>query len=393
MTRELFSAEAFLSFGPDELQPGRTAPPLARIEGQRPSALRSRVRLDCPRRPGVYGMLDGRGELIYVGKAKCLRARLLSYFRPRSREPKAGAIISHSRHVVWEVLPSEFSALLRELELIRRWQPRFNVQGQPRRRRPMWLCLGRRPAPHAFVAPRIPSTATTAHGPLPGGPRVRAVARRINDWFGLRDCPHPQEMTFADQQDLFPLALVPGCIRHELGSCLAPCAAGCTHADYLSRVRQARAFLDGRDLSPLERLESDMQTASSALQFERAAVLRDRLEDLRWLHLHLARLRWAREQSFVYPLQGYDGRDWWYLIRRGQVRLILPAPDSGDGATAGVLESVYEGKPGPRQGGAVERVEAMALVAAWFRKHPGERQRGLEVKQALEKCRPLEPEV
>src|SRR5262249_17722846 len=273
--RELFSPEAFVTFGPDELRPGRGAPLLVRIEGQRPSALRSRVRLDCPRRPGAYGMLDQRGELIYVGKAKCLRSRLLSYFRPKSRDPKAGHIIAQTRVLVWEVLPTDFSALLRELELIRRWQPRFNVQGQPRRRRPLWLCLGRRPAPHVFVAPRIPSTAASAYGPLPGGMRVRAAARRLNDWFRLRDCPKPQTMTFAGQQDLFPLALVAGCIRHEIGSCLAPCAAGCTHADYLDKVRQTRAFLDGSDRAPLVELQRDMLAASSAQQFERAAALRD----------------------------------------------------------------------------------------------------------------------
>ena len=84
-------------------------PPVAvAIRGRRPSRLREQVRSACPRLPGVYGMVDRRGELIYVGKAKCLRSRLLSYFRPKSRDPKAGKILRHTRRLLWEPGFSEF---------------------------------------------------------------------------------------------------------------------------------------------------------------------------------------------------------------------------------------------------------------------------------------------
>jgi excinuclease ABC subunit C len=151
-------------------------------------------------------------------------------------------------------------------------------------------------------------------------------------------------------------------------------------------VRQARAFLDGSNRGPLLELERDMLAASADQQFERAAALRDRLADLHWLHEHLERLRWAREQTFVYPLKGYDGRDWWYLLRRGQVRAIVPAAGTNGGATVELLEAVFGGMTGSRQG-AVERVEGMMLVASWFRKRPAERQRGLGVAQAMDLCR------
>ena len=131
---------------------------MAVVQGKRPSRLRDKVRRHGPRRPGVYGMVDGRGELIYVGKAKCLRTRLLSYFRAASRGDKAGRIIDHTRALVWEYAPSEFAALLRELELIRRWKPGYNVQGLPGRRRSCYVCLGRKPAPYLFVA-RTPPVA------------------------------------------------------------------------------------------------------------------------------------------------------------------------------------------------------------------------------------------
>src|SRR5262249_23946259 len=143
--------------------------------------------------------------LIYVGKAKSLRARLLCYFRPQSRDPKAGRIIADTRLIAWEPAPTEFSALLRELELIRRWQPRFNVQGQPRRRRRVLVCLGRGPAPYAFLGPHATKSVLAAFGPVPAGPRAREAVRRVNDWFRLRDCPQAQEMRFSDQQELFPV--------------------------------------------------------------------------------------------------------------------------------------------------------------------------------------------
>src|SRR5262249_13400949 len=157
-----------------------------------------------------------------------------------------------ARRVVWELAPGEFAALLRELELIRRHQPRHNVQGQPLRRRRSYVCLGRRPAAYAFLAARPPATALACFGPVPAVYRAREAVRRFNDWFGLRDCPQRQVMVFADQRELFPAVRTPGCLRHEIGNCLAPCAAACTRAEYRGHVEAAAAFLQGKDEAPLE---------------------------------------------------------------------------------------------------------------------------------------------
>src|SRR5262249_13695182 len=164
-------------------------PPLFQVRASRSSSLRRRLRAECPRCPGVYGMVDANEELIYVGKAKSLRARLLSYFRPRSRDAKAGRIVGQTRRLVREPQPSEFAALLRELELTRRWQPRCNVQGRPGRRRLSYVCLGRRPAPYAFLAGRPPATAFASFGPVPAGRHAGEALRRLNDWFRPRGRP------------------------------------------------------------------------------------------------------------------------------------------------------------------------------------------------------------
>ncbi len=385
----LFSRHVFAGFGPDALDPDAAAPPHQRVRGRRPALLRGHVREQCPRRPGVYGMIDRAGRLIYVGKAKSLRTRLLSYFRPKSRDPKAGRILKQTRTIVWETSPSEFAALLRELELIRRWRPRFNVHGQPHRRRRTYLCVGRRPAPHVFLATAPPSSALACYGPLPGGATAREVVRRLNDAYALRDCPQKQEMIFADQSELFPVVRAAGCIRHEIGTCLGPCAAACTQMAYAERVRAVRAFLEGRDAGPPESLRQEMAAASAALAFERAADLRDKLRTLEWLSEHLGRLRRARaEHSFVYPVASADGDDRWYLIHQGRVSAAVVAPRNEEtGTTAATAVATLFARTLPPGGAlAANEIDAVLLVAAWFRKHSEERARVLTPEQALAAC-------
>jgi excinuclease ABC subunit C len=329
-------------------------------------------------------MLDAAGELIYVGKARSLRGRLLSYFRP-SRDDKAGKIIDETRALVWEQTTDEFAAVLRELELIRRWKPRFNVAGQPRRQRRCYLCVGRRPAPYAYVVTKPPNNAIAVYGPLSGVRKAREAARRLCDWFRLRDCPQKQVMVFADQSELFPLTLTPGCLRHDVGNCLAPCAAACTQQEYAFHVAAARDFLDGKDRSPLELLESRMNAAAAALEYERAAALRDRLESLDYLWRSLERIRVAVRNSFVYPVPGCDGLTRWYLVRRGLVRAVLPEPADEEGRrlTREKLDEAFSGGD-PAGVPGLDEVDGVLLVAGWFARHKAERERTLEVAACRE---------
>jgi excinuclease ABC subunit C len=334
-------------------------------------------------------MVDAHGELIYVGKAKSLRLRLLSYFRPKSRDPKAGRILEQTRRILWEIGPSEFAALLRELELIRRWQPCFNVQGQPRRRKRTFVCVGRRPAPYVYLSARPPAGVLACFGPVMRGSTAREAVRRLNDWFGLRDCPQKQEMIFADQGELFPMLRTPGCLRHEIGTCLGPCAAVCTRQSYAERVDAARAFLEGTNPVPLDTLQNEMTTAAAALDYERAALLRDKHAVLSWLHGHLERLRHARDRhSFVYPVTGHDGREVWYLIRRGVAAAALPAPRETAEMKRAEAEMARVFGAAPPWTGATpaEEIDGVLLVATWFRKHAAERERVLEPGRALESC-------
>jgi excinuclease ABC subunit C len=388
----LFSCRRFADFGPSRFLPPPGAPALDRVRARRSARLRQRVRDKAPRRPGVYGMLDPGGTLVYVGKAKCLRTRLLSYFRSSS-DPKAGRILDHTRTLVWETAPSEFAALLRELELIRRFRPRFNVAGIPGRQRVTYVCLGRAPASQAFVARQPNGKELACFGPLPGSQYVGAAVRWVNDYFRLRDCPRTVKMHFAEQGELFPV-LRPACLRYEIGTCSGPCARHVTRGDYSAQVRAARRFFDGSDTALVDRLAGEMKEAARSQAFERAADLRDRHRALSWLTERLAWLRSTRQHSsFVYPLAGGDGTDLWYLIHRGRVWGVVPWPR--DAATrrlaAERIEAVYELADGARGALPADEIDSILLVAGWFKKHDEERGKLLRPTEALTGCRESVP--
>jgi excinuclease ABC subunit C len=252
----------------------------------------------------------------------------------------------------------------------------------------VYVCVGRRPAPYLFLAKRPPSTAFAAFGPIPAGRTAYDAVRRVNDWFRLRDCPQEQEMVFAEEQDLFPVLRTPGCLRHEIGSCIGPCAAACTRADYTFHVQAALAFLEGRDKSPLEIVEREMAAASEALQFERASVLRDKLELLGWLRDRLERVQQAAQLSFVYPVTGADGTTLWYLIHRGLVRAVLRAPydDGGRQAAAAATRAVYQSTSSGQGPLTLAEIDGALLVASWFRRNGAERERTLTPQAVLDTC-------
>jgi excinuclease ABC subunit C len=367
----LFPSTAFAGFGPSRFRPVAEAILGRRIKGK---SLLGGVRDHAPRFPGVYGWFDARGKLVYIGKAKNLRARLLSYFRENSRDPKAGKIVERARMLAWEQTGDEFSALLRELELIQRLRPRYNVLGLPGFSRHHYICVGRPPAPFAFATKNPTGKEAGCYGPLTKWHRSEAAVRRLNDWFQLRDCSNSVPMAFSDQAELFPLERAPKCLRFELGTCCGPCIGSCSRAQYGDRVRKLKAFLDGRDRSLLRTLEAMMADAASRFEFEKAAALRDRLNALQWLDDRLTLLRRARSMSaFIYPLAGDDGVERWYVIHRGQVKSVLAAPRSEE-ERAAIRVAIPEDEP-VGEG----TVDSVLLVAAWFRQNAGEKHKLLRI--------------
>ena len=386
-TPALFDADTFAGFGPSRFRPANDEPVGKAVRGRGEAKLWAKVRAHAPRLPGVYGMLDARGRVIYVGKAKSLRARLMSYFRANSRDPKAGRILQHTRVLVWEQAADEFAALLRELELIRRFRPRFNVIGQPGPRRYVYLCLGKSPAPFVYLAREPTGKEVGIYGPLVGRGMANDAVRRLNDWFKLRDCPSTQRVAFADQAELFPTDRAAKCLRYEIGTCLGPCGAQCTKREYAANVRAAKAFLDGKERTVLDRLAAQMTDAAAGLRFEQAMALRDRLKSLTWVADRLAFLRSARRaNSFVYPLETDDGTVW-YLLHHGEVQGAIrpPAMAAERLAAVAAIEAAFAVAAPP--GGIDDKcVDSVLLVTGWFRKYADEKAKLMTPAQAVARC-------
>ena len=386
-------ADDFDGFGPSRFRPADEVVPAHEIRGKRVSRLLRGVKKDAPKLPGVYGMLDGRDRLIYVGKAKNLRVRLMCYFRENSREPKAGRIIRDTKRLVWEQTGDEFAALLRELELIQRIRPRYNVLGVPGLQRHHYLCIGKAPAAYVHIASKPTGTELGAYGPFVKRYKSDDAARRLNDLFKLRDCPQTVPLSFAEQGELFDGDRGAKCMRLELGTCAGPCVGACTRADYAAGVRGAKAFLDGRNRTILRTLRDQMEAAAGDYQFEKATSLRDKLQSLEWLDDRLSLLRTARDRnSFVYPLAGADGRTRWYLIHRGEVQAVAFPPAAGSRAVvAQLLAATFTDRPVPVVLSDVA-VDSVLLVAGWFRRHADERAKLLTRAKAEAVCAaPEEP--
>ena len=378
----LFAPPPFTSFGPSRCVPGLDetcvqVPAPSRIE------LHRAVQRECPMLPGVYGLVDAHGELLYVGKAKRLRVRLLGYFRRRGPEAtKARNLLRRTRQIVWQLVPHDFLALVRELELIRRWRPRFNLMGQPRRRPRLFLALGRAPAPYLFLAAEITASMQAVFGPIPNHPTARTAVQTLTDFYGLRDCPGPQTIIFKEDRALFPAELTPGCLRHEIGLCLGPCAARCSRRQYGQQVRRVLAFLRGAADEPRERLTAAMQAAAAAAQFERAARLRDQLHSLNWLREALEQTSRAQaELTGVYQLQGTAG-PLWCLLERGQIRGLWPAPHDRTSA-AMARDWLRQALRPPAANAQPEEISVTWLVAAWFRRYPEQKQHLRPVAELL----------
>lgn len=322
------NATAPVEFGTDPLCPESTRR-IDAVGDLRRSRLRDKVKKSCPQVPGVYGMIDKHGDLIYVGKSKQLRSRLMSYFADSNRKEKGGRIISTARAIQWETQPSEFASLLREQQLIRRFSPRWNVQGVPKRQRPVYLCLGRNPATF-FVSAKPPAATTSLvaiEGPFYGVGRMKLAVDTLNKTFGLRDCSNKQVFHFLDQLDLFDMQYRPGCLRLETETCLGPCAAACTRADYAVAVNAAQSFMDGFNHEPLVVTRDAFERAMQHQQYELAARFHATIKSLEYIDRKLALLASARRtHTFVYDVAGYDGHNRWYFIQHGEVADVIVAP-------------------------------------------------------------------
>jgi excinuclease ABC subunit C len=180
---------------------------------------------------------------------------------------------------------------------------------------------------------------------------------------------------FADQLTMLADDCQPGCLRGDVGTCLAPCAGDRDKASYLQGVADARAFLDGRDRQIIDRFEAAMHQAAAEQRYEQAAANRDTWQSLCALWDQLAMVRTAgSDHAGVHVLSGRSGKSWWALIAGGKVTSIVRQPSSKRAARQcqRLLDDTF---PNSDAGVASNRGESddyeqMRIVVSWYRQHP-----------------------
>ena len=231
------------------------------------------ARLDTvPLSPGVYLMKDASGSVIYVGKAKKLRNRLRSYFGGgKITHPKVAAMVSHVADFEYVVVGSETEALLLESNLIKRYMPQYNILLRDDRAYPYVCITLNEEYPRVFKAFRIDEKARKEgaryFGPYMNGDLYNTM-KTIEEIFPLKRC-----------RKVFPRDIGKDrpCLNYHIGKCMAPCSGTVSSADYRKMIFDIVAFFEGRYDGIKKEISDEMIKASDELDFERAAVLRDRL--------------------------------------------------------------------------------------------------------------------
>ncbi|MGH7581856.1 MAG: hypothetical protein ACREL5_01370 [Gemmatimonadales bacterium] len=334
-------------------------------------ALRFRIQRLATDRPGVYRMVDAGGKVLYVGKAKALRTRLLTYFRAEYPDDKQARILHAASDIAFEYTPSEFAAALTELKQIRRYRPPFNV-AMNRTRKQAFLVLTDETAPR-LVATGVPERFRgRIYGPLPSPMRTTSAARTLSDLLGLRDCRADMPVHYAEQADLFSEPRRAACARYDFRTCLGPCAGHVSETRYREQVERVADFCEGRSVHPVDRIVTEMTSRADGDDFEGAVRWRERFESLEWLLAAVTRARATLEHlSFIYRDPGSHGDDRVYLIRGGEVRATYPDPVTPlerEAFRAVVQAECAESQPPPWRVDA-ERLHQRLLVMSWFRTH------------------------
>lgn len=223
----------------------------------------------APHQPGVYLMKDARGTIFYVGKAKDLHQRMHQYIHPVSDTRAFVRTLDRQLESVEFILTSsETEALLLEQTLIKKHRPRCNIRIKDDSAYASLRLDLAHPYPRLdLVRRRGRERAQTLHfGPYPSAAAARRVMTLVNRHFRLRDC----------HDDVFARSKRP-CLRYQMGRCLAPCSLPVERDAYLAEIAKVRLFLEGRTQTLSAEIKEQMSAASEALEFERAAALRDLL--------------------------------------------------------------------------------------------------------------------
>jgi excinuclease ABC subunit C len=299
----------------------------------------------APASPGVYRMLDAKGDVLYVGKAKNIKKRVTAYARPTGLDSRIMRMVGATSSLEFVSTATETEALLLEANLIKRLRPRFNVLLRDDKSFPYILITADHWAPQIIKHRGARSRKGSYYGPFAS---VWAVNRTINALqraFLLRSC-----------SDSFFEGRTRPCLLHQIKRCSAPCTKEIDFPAYQELVREANAFLSGRSQAVKQELAGEMDKASHAEDFERAAIYRDRLAALSAVQAHQGINPRNVEEADVFAVHqsgGYSCVEV-FFFRTGQNwgnRAYFPKADrsldAGEVLSAFAAQ-FYDDKPAPR---------------------------------------------
>jgi len=226
-----------------------------------------------PESPGCYLMKDAEGTIIYVGKAVNLKNRVRSYFRDTYHTPKVAAMISHIADFDVLLCDTNLEALCLECNLIKHHKPYYNILLKDDKHYPYLRVDLKEPFPRLTLARRMEKDGAKYFGPYIGATAVKQVIDAVRGVFPLRTCKQALPLKTPRRP----------CINYDIGRCMAPCAGKCTEEAYWDMLDGVLSFLNGDYKQVVDKLKADMMTAAEKMQYEKAAVIRDKIRDVQGL--------------------------------------------------------------------------------------------------------------
>jgi len=225
-----------------------------------------------PDNPGIYQFIDSVGVVIYIGKAKNLKKRVVSYFS-KNQSGKTIALLRKTADIRHIVVDNESDALLLENNLIKKHQPRYNILLKDDKTFP-WICIKNEPFPRVFSTRNPVRDGSIYFGPYTSGLMVKTLINFIRQLYKLRTCTH----------NLTKLNIEAGkfkvCLEYHLGNCKAPCVGRQQEADYLENIAQIKDILKGNISTVIDHLKKAMAGYSEDLRFEEAQSVKEKIDIL-----------------------------------------------------------------------------------------------------------------
>lgn len=226
-----------------------------------------------PEKPGVYQYFDKTDTIIYVGKAKNLKKRVSSYFKKIHDDGKTNMLVRRIVDIRYIVVETELDALLLENNLIKKYQPKYNIQLKDDKTYP-WICVKKESFPRVFSTRRIIKDGSNYYGPYTSGKVMHTLLQLFRELFPLRTCAldlHPAKIA----QNKYKV-----CLEFHIGNCKGPCVGKQPEEEYQAYIDQIDHILKGNIRSVITYLKTRMQTAAENLHFEEAQLLKLKLQTL-----------------------------------------------------------------------------------------------------------------